>query len=106
MVPQISQVTKIVLKKKLKATKCSDHLTISITAHTAKMAATILRGRMERKIEDVLREYKLEFRRRKGTRDVTGMLRITSERTLVTDKKLCACFTDWQKTFDSDNCRS
>jgi len=60
---------------------------------------------MERKIEDALGEYKLEFRRGKGTRDVSEMLRITSERTLDTDKELCACFTDWQKTFDNDNCR-
>jgi len=57
--PKISQVTKIALKKKLIATKCSDHLTISVTTHTAKMAVTILRGRMERKIEDVPGEISL-----------------------------------------------
>jgi hypothetical protein len=59
--PKISQVTKIALKKP-KVTKCSDHLPISVTAHTAKMAATILRGRIERKIEDVPGENKFEFR--------------------------------------------
>jgi len=57
--PKILQVTKIALKKKLKAMKCSNHLTISVTAHTAKMAAMMLRGRMERKIEDALGEISL-----------------------------------------------
>jgi hypothetical protein len=31
------------------------------------------------------------------------MLRIISERTLVIDEELCACFIDWQKTFDRVN---
>jgi hypothetical protein len=31
------------------------------------------------------------------------MLRITSERTLEIDAKLCVCFIDWQKAFDRDN---
>jgi len=38
--------------KKPKDTKCSDHCTISLTAHTAKIVARILRT--ERKIEDIL----------------------------------------------------
>jgi len=47
-----TEVTMIVLKKKPQATKCSDHRTISLIAHTAK----ILRRRFEKKIEDVLGE--------------------------------------------------
>jgi hypothetical protein len=46
------EVTMIALKKKPKATKCSDHRTISIIAHAAKIVARILRRRIERKIED------------------------------------------------------
>jgi len=44
----------IALKKKPQATKCSDHRTISLIAHTAKIVAKILRKRFEKKIEDVL----------------------------------------------------
>jgi hypothetical protein len=40
------QVTMSALKKKPKATKCSDHRTISIIAHTAKIVARILRRRI------------------------------------------------------------
>ena len=68
-----TEVTMIALKKP-QATKCSDHSTISLITHTAK----ILRRRIEKKIEDVL-EDKFGFRRGKGTCDAIGMLRIISE---------------------------
>ena len=80
--------------KKPKATKCSDHHTISLTAHTTKAAVTILRRRTERQVEDVLGEDQF------GTRDGTGLLRITSERILEIDEELCACFIDWQNAYD------
>ena len=51
-----TEVTMIALKKKTQTTKCSDHRTISLIAHTAKKTAKILRRRIERKIEDVLGE--------------------------------------------------
>ena len=46
--------TMIALKKKTQTTKCSDHRTISLISHTAKIIAKILRRRIERKIEDAL----------------------------------------------------
>jgi hypothetical protein len=79
------EFTKIALKKKLKDTKCCDHHTISLIAHTAKRVARILRRRIERKTEDALGEDQFGFRRGKGTRDAIGMLRIISERTLDID---------------------
>jgi len=53
------------LNKKTKATKCSDHRTVSLIAHAEKIIAKILRRRTERKIEDVLGEDQFEFRRGK-----------------------------------------
>ena len=47
-----------VLKKQPEATKCSDHYTISLIAHTAKIVAGYFR-RTERKIEDILGEQQL-----------------------------------------------
>ena len=88
------------MKKKTKATKCSDYRTISLIAHTAKITAKILRGRIEKKVEDVLGEEQFGFRRGKGTRDAIGMMRITGERTLEIDEELCVCFIDWQKAFN------
>ena len=74
-----TEVTMIALKKKPQATKCSDHRTISLIAHTVKVVAKILRRRIEKKIEDVLGADQFGFRRGKGTRDAIGMLRIISE---------------------------
>ena len=68
------EVTMITLKWKPQATKCSNHHTISLIAHTAKIVAQILRRRIEKKIEDVLGEDQFGFRRGKGTIDATGML--------------------------------
>jgi len=98
-----TEVTMIALKKKTQATKCSDHRTISRISHTAKVIAKILRRRIERKIEDVLGEDQLGFRRRRGTRDAIGMMRIIAERNLEIDEELRICFIDWQKAFDRVN---
>ena len=81
----------IVLKKKTKATKCSDYRTTSLIAHTAKIIAKILRRRIEKKIEDVLGEDQFGFRRGKGTRDAIGMITIIAEQTLEID--VCASQT-------------
>ena len=93
-----TEVTMIALKKKTKATKCSDYRTINLIAHTAK----ILRRGIEKKIEDVLGDQ-FGFRRGKGTRDAIGMMRIIAERTLEIDEEMCVCFIDWQKAFDRVN---
>jgi len=87
-----TKVIMIALKKKPQATKCSDHRTISLIAHTAKRVAKILRRRIKNKIEDVLGEDQFGFRRGKGTRDTIAMLRIIPERTLEIDEELSVCF--------------
>jgi len=60
------EVTMIALKKKSQATKRSNHCTISLITHTAKIVAKILRRRIEKKNEDVLREDQFGFRSGKG----------------------------------------
>jgi hypothetical protein len=65
----------ITLKKKPKARKCTEHRTISFTAHAAKVVASVIR-KSEKKIEDVLGEDQFGFRKEKGTRDAIGMLRL------------------------------
>jgi hypothetical protein len=58
----------IALKKKPKATKCSDHRTISLIAHTAKILANILRRRIERKIVYYLEKISLDVEGEKELR--------------------------------------
>jgi len=74
-----TDVTMTVLKKKPDITKCSDHHTVSLIPHTAKIVVRIHTRRIERKIEDVLGEDQFEFRRGKGTSYASGILRIISE---------------------------
>ena len=54
---EFTEVTMIALKKIPQTTKCSDHRTISLIAHTAKIIAKILRRRIEKKIRDVQGDY-------------------------------------------------
>jgi hypothetical protein len=49
------EVAMTALKKKPKATRCSNHRTVNLVAHRAKTVTRILTG-IERKIEDVLGE--------------------------------------------------
>jgi hypothetical protein len=62
----------IALKKKPKATNCSDHRTISIIVHAAKIVERILTRIIERKTEDSLGEDQFRFRRGRGTRMQLG----------------------------------
>jgi hypothetical protein len=89
-------VAMISLKKKPKATKCSDHRTISLITHTAKIVGMIFRRRIERKIEDIFGGDQFGLRRQKSARHAVGMLRVISGRILDIDNELCACFIDWQ----------
>ena len=98
------EVTVTALKKKPEAAKCSHHHTISLIIHAAKIVVSILRGRIGRKIEDVLGEDQFGFRRGKGTGSAIVMLRIISERTLDIDKDLYVGFINCQKAFDRVNC--
>jgi hypothetical protein len=76
-----SEVTVIALKKKPRATKCSDRHTITLITNTAIMVASLLGLSFERKIEEALGKNQSGFRRGKGASDTIGMLRIISERT-------------------------
>jgi hypothetical protein len=55
----------------------------------------ILRTRIEKKIRDLLGENRFGYRRRKGMKNASGMLKIISERTLDIDKVLCTCVLEW-----------
>ena len=60
----------------------------------------IIIPRIESKIEDVLGEDQFGFRRGKGQRDATAMLKIMSDRTMDIREGLCVCFMDWHEAFD------
>jgi hypothetical protein len=94
-----TEVTMVALKEKPKARKCTDHRTISLLAHVAKVVASVIRRRSEKEIEYLLGEDQFGFRKGKGTRDAIGMLRIILERTLDIGEEIYICFIDWRKAF-------
>ena len=51
--------------KKPQATKCSDHRTISLIAHTAKIVAKILRRRIEKKMRMYAEKISLDLEEEK-----------------------------------------
>jgi hypothetical protein len=87
---EFTEVEMIVSNKKPNTTKCSDHRAIILTAHTAKILASILRRRVEQKLEGMLAEDQVGFRRGKGNWDATSVVSIP-ERTLDIDEELCVC---------------
>jgi Reverse transcriptase (RNA-dependent DNA polymerase). len=88
-------VTMIALPKKTQAKKCSDHRTISLISYAGKIVARFLSKRLESKIEEVIEEDQIGFRKGKGTRDAIELLRIISERVLDVKEEMCLCFIDW-----------
>jgi hypothetical protein len=57
------EVTMVALEKKPKAIKCTDHRTISLIAYAAKIVASVIRRRSEKKIEGKLGEDQFGFRK-------------------------------------------
>ena len=59
------EATMIVLKKEPQDTKCNDHHTISLIAHTAKIVTNILRKRLKRKLRKYLEKISLDLEEEK-----------------------------------------
>jgi len=87
---EFTEDTVTALEKMPKATKCSDHCTISLMVHTAKIVGRRVRRRIDRKIEDVSVEDQFGIRKCKGTRNEIWMPSITLQRTLDIEEELCA----------------
>jgi hypothetical protein len=56
---------------------------VATIVHTENIVARVLTRRTERKIEDVRGENQFGYIRQRATSGAIGMLRITSERTLL-----------------------
>jgi len=66
------EITMIALKNKPQATKCTDHCTISLIAHTAKIVAKILRRRIEGKLRMYSENMSLDLEEEKELRVQLG----------------------------------
>ena len=82
------------------AQECSDYRTISLISHTSKILLQIIKARIEPIIERNIGESQLGFRKGRGCQDAIFQLRILSERAIQKNRKIYACFIDYQKAFD------
>jgi hypothetical protein len=53
--------------KKRKSTKCEEYRTLSILTQTFKILTNIILGRIGKKIDEILAEDQLDFRKNNGT---------------------------------------
>ena len=78
-----TKVVIVPLQKKLNATECADHKTISLISHDAsKILLRILTKRLEGKVNDCMGKTQFGFRKGCGTRDAIGVMRMLCERSL------------------------
>ena len=93
----------IPIPKVNKAMECSDHRTISLISHAAKILLVIIKNRITPIIERQLSETQLGFRKGRGTREAIYNLRVLSERLIEKKKEVHICFIDYTKAFDRVN---
>jgi hypothetical protein len=95
----------IPLQKKPNATDCSDHRTISLISHAAKILLKIITKRLESKVQAVnfLGQDQFGFRKGRGTREAIAALRSMGERSLENGNDLFVCYVDYEKAFDRVN---
>ena len=90
----------VVLPKKAKAVKCSDHRTISLMSHGIKLLLKIILKRLYREIDKEVGETQFGFRADTGTREAIFALRTFCERCLEVQRDVYLCFIDYEKAFD------
>ena len=87
-------------KKKGSKKDCSTYRGISLLSHTGKMYAKILEQRTRYKVEPLLSEAQMGFRKGRGCTDAIFALRQLSEKTIEYNKELNLVFVDQEKAFD------
>ena len=75
--------------KKMNATRCKDFRTISLISHAAKMVLRIIKKRLETKAEQFLGNDQFGFRKERGTREASGLMRFLVKRGIEYNKDLC-----------------
>lgn len=99
----MNESTFVCLPKKPKANMCSEYRTLSLMSHLLKMLLRIILLRNRNRIEAEISEMQSGFMTGKGTREGIFNLRTITERYCEVDKKVYACFIDYEKAFDRVN---
>lgn len=89
------------LPKKGDLTECCNWRGITILNAVTKILALIILSRIERQIEDHMREEQAGFRRNRGCTDQTNTLRIILEQSAEWNAPLFITFVDFERAFDT-----
>ena len=93
----------IPLPKKMNTMACEDHQTISLIQHASKIMLRILTKRLEGKVRDFISKTQFGIKKRCGTREPIGVMRMLCEKVLDHGKEVFICFADYEKAFDRVN---
>lgn len=91
----------ITIPKKEGAMECEKHRTICIMSQLGKILLSIIRNRIEKKIDNNVGEEQYGFRKGKGTVNAIFVLRMIMERAIEVQKDIYLCFVDFEKAFDT-----
>lgn len=91
------------IPKKANSKKCEEYRTLSILSHASKILTTIVKKRIDKKIDTKLDFDQFGFRNDRGTREAILALRQIVDESLRINKPLFVAFVDLQKAFDNVN---
>ena len=90
----------IMLPKKMGATECGMHRTISLMSHLSKLLLRIVMQRIRTKIRSEISNTQFGFMADRGTRNAIFTITMMIERSIEMKKDVYLCFIDYAKAFD------
>ena len=85
----------IPIPRKRKAKECSNNCTIALISHASKVMLKILQARLQQYVNHELLDGQAGFRKGRGTRDQTAIIRWIIEKAREFHKNIYFCFIDY-----------
>ena len=98
---EMEEIILLTMPKKAGTLECNKHRTISIISHISKLILRIVLNRIRPKIRAEVAVEQCGFVEGKGTTNAIFILRMLIERCIEMQKKVYACFIDYEKAFDT-----
>ena len=89
----------VLVPKKGNAKECSNYRTITLISHASKVRLRILLARLQQYINHELPDVQAGFRKGRGTRDQSAIIRWIMEKAREFQKNIYFCFIDYAKAF-------
>ena len=88
------------LPKKANTKRCEEHRTLSLIPHCSKILLKTMYERIYSKVDSFIQKDQFGFRRKVGTREAIGTLRVLYEKAIHFGQSTYVCFVDYEKAFD------